>query len=133
MQESLDYVERALARLEEGAGAETEAHNIRAYLINTLELIDRDPGIEAAADDLYATAAAFAVGHGPDGDHGPERRDRRVLREAFLRLQDKLAGARPSDRLLAWGWNDRDKPASRGIIESKALTWPAAIVLSEGT
>lgn len=100
--ESLEYVERALARIDGGEGAETEAHNIRAYLVNTLELTDRDSGIEAAADDLYATARAFAVGHA-QADHGPERRDRRVLREAFLRLQEKLSEARLSEKARGMG------------------------------
>jgi hypothetical protein len=102
MQDTLEYVERALARIEKGDGAETEVHNIRAYLVNTLELTERDPGVEAAADDLYATAAAFAAGHGQP-DHSPERRDRRLLREAFLRLRDKLADAGPSEKARSMG------------------------------
>lgn len=102
LEETVAYVERALARIEKGEGAETEAHNIRAYLINTLELVDRDPGIDAAADDLYAVAAAFATGS-PQPEHGPDRREERVLREAFLRLRDKLAGARPSEKARAMG------------------------------
>jgi len=92
--ETVDFVERALARIEQGDGADTELHNVRAYLVNTLELIERDPGIEAAADDLYATAAAFVADQGPE--HG--RRDKRVLQEAFLRLREKLAGAAPSEK-----------------------------------
>jgi hypothetical protein len=90
------------ARIEDGHSPETEAHNIRANLVNTLELVELDPGIEAAADDLYAVTAAFVTSH-QQRDHGPERRDRRVLREAFLRLQDKLTGARPSDKALGRG------------------------------
>lgn len=38
-----------------------EVHNIRAYLVNMLNLIKRDPGIEVAAD---ATATAFVAGQG---------------------------------------------------------------------
>ena len=101
--ETLDFVERALSRVEKGDGAEErEVHNIRAYLVNTLELIERDPGIEAAADDLYATATAFVAGQGRPTD-GSERRDQRLLREAFLRLREKLAGARPSDKARGMG------------------------------
>jgi len=101
--ETLDLVERTLARVEKGDGEEErEVHSIRAYLVNTLELIERDPGIEAAADDLYGTATAFVAGQGRPKD-GSERRDRRVLREAFLRLRDKLARARPSDKARGMG------------------------------
>ena len=73
LQETLEYVERALTRIKQGEGPETEAHNIRA----TLELTDRDPGIEAAADDLYATATAFVAGRREPED-GAERRDERL-------------------------------------------------------
>ena len=59
--ETLEFVEGAITRIEGGESREVEAHNIRAYLVNTLELVDRDPGIEAAADDLYAVAAAFVA------------------------------------------------------------------------
>ena len=97
--ETLSFIERALVRVEKGESAEAEADNIRAYLVNTLELIERDPGIEAAADDLYAVVVAFVMGH-QQAEHGP---DRRVLREAFLRLQDKLAASRPSDKATAMG------------------------------
>ena len=46
--DTIQFVGRALARVEKGDGAEDrEVHNIRAYLVNTLELIERDPGIEA--------------------------------------------------------------------------------------
>ena len=102
IQETVEYVERALARIETGDGVEAEVHNVRAYLVNTLEMIDRDPGIEAAADDLYATAAAFVAGQGRPEDGSP-RRDKRVLREAFLRLRDKLASARPSNKAQGMG------------------------------
>ena len=102
LSETLSFIERALMRIENGESAEAEAHNIRAYLVNTLELVERDPGIEAAADDLYAVAAAFLEGH-QRAEHGPERRGRRVLREAFLRLEAKLGAGRPSDKATAMG------------------------------
>jgi hypothetical protein len=100
--ETLSFIDRALTRIENGESAEAEAHDIRAYLVMTLELLDRDPGIEAAADDLHAVVAAFVTGH-QRAEHGPERRDRRVLREAFLRLQAKLATGQPSDNARTRG------------------------------
>jgi hypothetical protein len=100
--ETLSYIERSLTRIENGDGAEAEAHNVRAYLVNTLELVERDPGIEAAADDLYGVVAAFVTGH-QNAEHGSERRDRRVVREAFLRFQAKLAASRPSEKATAMG------------------------------
>jgi hypothetical protein len=78
-----------------GDGAQdTDLHDISAYLMNTVELIEREPCTEAAA--LHATATAFSFGQGRPKD-GLERRDRRVLRKAFLRLHKKVASARPGD------------------------------------
>jgi hypothetical protein len=65
--------------------AEAELHNVRAYLVNVLELVERDPGIEAASDDLYQVAATLAEGT----DKGT--RMVRPLNEAFLRVRDRLA------------------------------------------
>jgi hypothetical protein len=44
-----------------------ELHNVRASLLNILELVERDPGIEAASDDLYAVTKELAGG----ADRGP--------------------------------------------------------------
>ena len=54
LEETLGFVQRALDRIETGDSAEAELHNLRAYLINILELIERDPGIEAASDDVLS-------------------------------------------------------------------------------
>ncbi|MET0527837.1 MAG: hypothetical protein ABW003_05735 [Microvirga sp.] len=73
-------------------------HNVRAYLLNILELVDRDPGIKAASDDLYAVAKEFSG--------GPDRGTRMswLLQEAFLRscasvtASDRQGRASTSDR-----------------------------------
>src|SRR5829696_8421865 len=64
----------------------------RAYLLEILELVERDPGIEAASDDLCAVAKELAGG----ADRGT--RMSRLLQEAFLRFGDRLATARPSEQ-----------------------------------
>ena len=66
-----------------------------------LELVERDPGIEAASDDLYKLAAVLTEGT----DKGT--RMARLLNEAFLRLGDRLASARPSERALQMGFGER--------------------------
>ena len=60
--ETLGFVERALDRIRNSDSAEAELHNVRAYLVNILDLVERDPGIEAASDDLYQVAAVLAQG-----------------------------------------------------------------------
>ena len=97
LDETLGFVERALDRIRAGESAEGELHNVRASLVNILELVQRDPGIEAASDDLYQVAAVLAE----DTDKGT--RMVRLLNEAFLRFRDRLEMARPSERPMQMG------------------------------
>jgi hypothetical protein len=97
LDETIAFIERALGRIRADEGAEAELHNLRAYLVNVLDLVERDPGIEAASDDLYAVARRLAEG----SDKGP--RMRRLLVEAFQRFHDRLSLARPSERALQMG------------------------------
>ncbi len=55
-----------------------------------LEVIERDPGITAAADDLLQAATAFGQGHNPARA--------RLLREAFHRFRERLTSARLNER-----------------------------------
>ena len=88
-EERIASIEDALTQLEQPEQAQTGLHNLQAHLLNLSELIERDAGITAAADDLLSTAAAFH-----EGDH-PARA--RLLREAFRRFQDRLPSARLSE------------------------------------
>jgi hypothetical protein len=69
---------------------------LRQLLIDLMVLLERDPGIEAAAADLFATASALvrdtAAGHQP----GP--RHLRLFREARVRFRERLVAARPSEQ-----------------------------------
>src|SRR3954447_22994798 len=38
LDETLGFIQRALDRIRDGEGAEAELHNVRAYLVNLLEL-----------------------------------------------------------------------------------------------
>src|SRR5215213_11837557 len=89
LEERIASMEDALTQLEQQDHAQTGLHNLQAYLLNLLELIERDAGITAAADDLLSTATAFIK-----GDH-PARA--RLLREAFRRFRDRLPSARLSE------------------------------------
>ena len=70
LDETIAFIERALGRIRADEGAEAELHNLRAYLVNVLDLVERDPGIEAASDDPYAVARRVAEG----SDKGPRMR-----------------------------------------------------------
>src|SRR3954468_19266522 len=89
LEERIASMEDALTQLEQPEHAQTGLHNLRAHLLNLLELIERDAGITAAADDLLSTATAFI-----EGGH-PARG--RLLREAFQRFQDRLQSTHLSE------------------------------------
>src|SRR4051794_3157225 len=89
LEERSASIEDALIQLEQRDDAQTGLHNLQAYLLNLLELIERNAGVTAAVDDLLSTATAFV-----EGDH-PARA--RLLGEAFRRLQDRLPSARLSE------------------------------------
>ena len=46
LEETLGFIKRALDHIGAGEGAVAELHNVRAYLLNILELVEPDPGIE---------------------------------------------------------------------------------------
>src|SRR4051812_24936070 len=98
-EERIASIEDALTQLEQPEHVQTGLHNLRAHLLNLLELIERDAGTPAAVDDLLSTATAF---HG--GDH-PARA--RLLREAFQRFQDRLPSARLSEHGRTMGLEQR--------------------------
>jgi hypothetical protein len=113
LDETLGFIGRALDRIRAGDGAESELHNVRVYLVNILELIERDPGIEAASDDLYQVAAVLAGGT----DQGT--RMARLLNEAFG-FRDRLGLAQPSERAKQMGLSLARK-RERG--EGASMAW----------
>jgi argininosuccinate lyase len=100
--EILGNIGDAVERLRGGAVVEAEAHRIGAHLLSLLEIVEHNPGIDAAADDLYAASRAFVAAR-QGQDSGPLRRDERVLGEALTRLCDRVAGAAPSERARELG------------------------------
>lgn len=72
-------------------GGETDLHDLRVLLINIMGLVKRDPGIESAADDLYAAAAALVK----DSSLGlqPIARKLRLLKDARERFCSRLPSA----------------------------------------
>ena len=64
--QTLGFTEQALEHIRAGEGSELELQKLRAYLLDILAAIERNPGVEAACDDLYASAKELALG----GDRG---------------------------------------------------------------
>ena len=73
------------------AGRADDLHDLRVLLINTMSLLKRDPGTEAAVDDLYAAAAVLVT----DASSGisPSARSLRLLLSASDRFCHRLTAA----------------------------------------
>jgi hypothetical protein len=96
--EMLGMIERALAAIEQGGG-QPELRSLQKLLqellINCMRLLERNPGIEAAAADLYAAASVVVIDSTRNAQ--PLGRKLRLFREAHLRFRLRLTAARPSE------------------------------------
>ncbi|ACL57731.1 hypothetical protein [Methylobacterium nodulans] len=79
---------QALKRLASDGDAVAEVESIRTNLLDVLQLVERDPGIDAAADDLYECVRAFV--QAGEGDPGIMERRKRLLGDAYSRLWHRL-------------------------------------------
>jgi hypothetical protein len=89
---ALGAIHGAVAMLEEFEGGSAPFWTIETNLVVMLTALDRNPGIEAAAEDLYRAAAAFAKA-GREGAATPGARYLRLLREAERRLGERVQAA----------------------------------------
>ena len=102
--ELLGLVGQAVNRIRCGDGAEAALRELWAALLEVKAKVARDPGIRMAADDLYAAAAALVVATSA-GSVGVGVKHERLLKEADLRLRERLTSARPSEKARLLGLN----------------------------
>jgi hypothetical protein len=88
--EKLASIASVVRQIEQG-GQSVDLRDLASHLVRALRLFDRNPGIEAAADDLYAAAAA--LGGENTKPSFPAARGRRLLREAHVRFCNRLEAA----------------------------------------
>jgi hypothetical protein len=88
--ENLAVIAPVLGRIEQD-GQTGDLRDLAGHLVRALRLFDRNPGIEAAADDLYAAAAAL-VGENTRFAQ-PSARGRRLLKDAHMRFRGRLEAA----------------------------------------
>lgn len=88
--EKLALIAPVVRQLEQG-GQCADLRDLASHLVRALRLFERNPGIEAAADDLYAAAVAL-VGENTKPSH-PAARGRRLLKEAHVRFCSRLEAA----------------------------------------
>jgi hypothetical protein len=88
----------ALDAIEQGGG-ELNLRDLQALLqkllIDLMRVVERNPGLEAAAADLYGAASAIVRDNGVHAV--PQVRKLRLLREARGRFHERIATARPSE------------------------------------
>jgi hypothetical protein len=88
--ERLESIELAVSWIAHGA-TEADLRDLRILLVDAAGLLKRDPGVEAAVDDVYASAMAITKDR-PLGLQ-PIFRKQRLLKEANLRLRRQLHAA----------------------------------------
>lgn len=92
--EKLALIAPVLREIQQG-GQGTDLRNLGSHLVRALRLFERNPGIEAAADDLYAAAVALVRENMSFSQ--TSARGRRLLKEAHLRFCNRLEAA--ADRI----------------------------------
>ncbi len=82
-------VSRILSAIE-GGGGEMNLRDLQRRLVDLVVSIKPNPGVTAAAEDLFAAAAAMVK----DGvlHSQPEARKRRLLRDARRRFEERIVG-----------------------------------------
>jgi hypothetical protein len=75
---------------------------LRKNLASLLALFERDPGLDAATADLYAAAAAIVKD--ATAASQPYARKRRLLKEAQMRFEERIALARPREQRSSASW-----------------------------
>jgi hypothetical protein len=88
--DQLSTIARVLSGIEKGGGA-IHLRDLASLLVDLISVLERDPGLEAAADDLHA--AAERVMRDSHVGAQPLARKQRLLREAHRRFCSRLAEA----------------------------------------
>ena len=102
VQAAVELIEEVVAGIEQNHGDPDGLPSLRTHLVELLSLIERSPGVDAAADDLDAAATGLMNTRAADGPGDLVRR-RRLLWEAFQRFQQRLARAKPSAKAQRMG------------------------------
>jgi hypothetical protein len=98
LEEALCSIEKTLARIEQAEDVEAGLNDVQSHILSVLWLVERNPGIEAAADDLYRAAAACVKDKASVGS-----RHRRIMNDASARFRERLKMASPSEQARRLG------------------------------
>ncbi len=79
---------------------------LKQHLASLAASFERDPGLDAATADLYAAAA---VVHDITTASPSPARQRRLLKEAQARLQERISTARPNESRVCTAWRQNER------------------------
>jgi len=102
LETSLFLAEKWLVKVASAENPEADLRNLRAVLLNLLEIVEEDSRINSAVDDLYAAAVLYEADIRRAATHPSERQYRLVLKRAarielaLAALRRALASAKPS-------------------------------------
>jgi hypothetical protein len=103
IEDNVQFVARALCRIESGETPETDLHNLRIFLLDALDLIEPDSRTIAAADDLYRLASECAYEQEREvlTEEKPHVRleHMKAAREALLTFREALLQAQPRSEM----------------------------------
>lgn len=85
-----EAIQSIVSRIQQGSN-DIGLHDLQTLLVDVAGTVRRDPGIEIAADDLFAAAVAVVTDRNSNSQ--PLARKLRLLHDAGFRLQHRLAGA----------------------------------------
>ncbi|KAB1075899.1 hypothetical protein F6X53_24010 [Methylobacterium soli] len=84
-------IESALGLIRQRQDVNTQGREVRGHLMDVLDLVRRDPGVDAAVDDLHRSVCAFI--EAKPAESSVEARRLRLLDEAHTRFLDRLKAA----------------------------------------
>jgi len=109
LEETADLLSCALDAIEQG-GEQVDLDDLLGLLgyqlLACMRLVERDPGLEAAASDLFAAATAL-VRESPHGLRALPR-IRRLFKDARTRFKNRLETARPSEHGTRIVWRHHE-------------------------
>src|SRR3978361_2127187 len=94
LNDRINAIADAVTRLRQGERIHAEARSVHGNLMEILDLIERNPGVDAAVDDLHRGVCALVEAE------PSEARRVRLICDAYARLLDRLraAGAELADK-----------------------------------
>jgi hypothetical protein len=107
-EETVRFIERAVEQIARRDSVEAALRELEAFLLHTLSLVKRDPGLEIAAYDLYAAAAVIVASRAHQSTV-VDVRPWRLLTDAARRFGERVQAAIPRAGNKATGQDTKER------------------------